>query len=93
VAYEWDPAKAQANAAKHGVRFGDAVAALEDEYAFTDRDLSSQDEDRWVTVGQDALGRIVVVVYTWRDDTIRVISARLATKRERRQYSGVQHEE
>ena len=93
MAYEWDPAKAQINAAKHGVRFNDAIAAFEDDVALTQRDLSSEDEERWVTLGRDALGRIVVVVYTWRGDAIRLISARPATRRERAQYAGVRHEE
>jgi uncharacterized DUF497 family protein len=93
VAYEWDPAKAQSNAAKHGVRFSDAVAALEDDHALTDKDPFSENEERWLTLGRDAIGQIVVVAYTWRGDAIRVISARLATQREREQYSGAHHEE
>ena len=44
------------------------------------------EEDRWVTLGMDALGRILVVVYTWREDEPRLISARKATRAERRQY-------
>jgi len=46
------------------------------------------DEDRFVTIGMDAYGRILVVVYTWRGDVIRLISARKATKHERKQYQG-----
>ena len=83
---EWDPAKARANFTKHGVRFADAVTALEDESALTIRDLSSEDEERWVTMGLDASGRLLVVVYTWRDERVRLISARQATADERRQY-------
>jgi uncharacterized DUF497 family protein len=86
VEYEWDPAKARANAAKHHVHFGDAVAALEDERAVTIRDAFSDEEERWITLGQDALRRVLVVVYSWRDENIRLISARLATQRERRVY-------
>ena len=85
MSYEWDPDKAQANLIKHYIRFADAVIALEDELALTIRDSSSE-EERWVTLGMDAYGRILVVVYTWRAETIRLISARLATQRERRQY-------
>ena len=59
--YEWDAAKARANAAKHGVRFADAVAALQDDHAITIRDPFHDDEERWITVGQDALARVVVV--------------------------------
>jgi uncharacterized DUF497 family protein len=86
VAYEWDAAKAHLNAAKHGVRFSDAVSALEDDHALTLRDVFSDDEERWITIGQGTSGRVVVVVYTWRGNNVRLISARLATPSERRQY-------
>jgi uncharacterized DUF497 family protein len=86
VSYEWDPAKARANFAKHGVRFADAVTVLEDDLALTMRDPSSGDEERWITLGRNGLGRIIVVVYTWRRDNVRLISARLATAREKRKY-------
>ena len=86
MAYEWDAAKARQNLRKHGVDFADAVTVLEDEAALTIRDPFSEQEQRWITLGMDALGRLLVVVYTWRGDRIRLISARLATPRERRQY-------
>jgi uncharacterized protein len=86
MTYEWDPDKATANLIKHSIRFADAVIALEDERGLTIRDIYSEEEERWVTVGMDAFGRVLVVVYTWRAETIRLISARLATQRERRQY-------
>ena len=86
VGYEWDPAKARQNLRKHGVDFADAVTVLEDEAALTIRDPFSEQEQRWITLGMDALGRLLVVVYTWRGDRIRLISARPATPRERRQY-------
>jgi uncharacterized protein (DUF4415 family) len=57
VAYEWDAAKAHLNMTKHGVRFSDAVSAPEDERALTRRDVFSDDEERWITIGQDLLGR------------------------------------
>jgi uncharacterized DUF497 family protein len=85
VSYEWDPAKARRNFQKHGVDFADAVAVFEDEYALTLEDSSSE-ELRWVSVGLDHLGRVLVVVYTWRGENIRIVSARPATPRERRQY-------
>lgn len=85
MAYEWDQAKAQANAAKHGVRFSDAISALEDDRALQ-RDLFSEDEDRWTTIGRDMLGRVVVVIYTWWFNNARLIPARLATRGERKQY-------
>jgi len=86
MSYEWDPDKARANLINHYIRFADGVIALEDERALTIRDISSEEEERWVTLGMDAYGRVLVVVYTWRAETIRLISARLATQRERRQY-------
>ena len=85
--YEWDPNKAQANLDKHGVDFADAVTALEDDAAITIED-NDPDEERFITIGLDALGRILVVVYTWRDDSLRLISARKATPHERKQYEG-----
>ena len=85
MAVEWDPAKAGANLRKHGLRFADAVTALEDANAISVRD-QREDEERWITIGMDSLARILVVVYTWRDEQIRLISARPATRRESRQY-------
>lgn len=78
--------KARLNARKHGVKFADAVAALEDEGALTIADLSSSEEERWVTTGLDPFGRVVVVVYSWRSQRVRLISARSATPREQRLY-------
>jgi uncharacterized DUF497 family protein len=86
VGYEWDPAKARANFEKHGILFADAVASLEDDLALTVRDPFSGEEDRWIILGKDAVGRLLVVVYTWRGDRVRLISARLATPREKSQY-------
>ena len=83
---EWDLGKARVNARKHGISFADAVSSLEDEAALTMRDDFAHDEERWVTIGLDALGRILVVVYTWRGETVRLISARRATAREHLQY-------
>lgn len=83
--FEWDPRKAAANARKHGIRFADAVAVLEDGRAITLRD-DSAGEERWVTIGMDALAQVLTVVYTWRGNAIRLISARPATPNESRQY-------
>lgn len=85
VELEWDRRKAEMNLRKHGIDFADAATALHDELAFTVRD-DDPFEERHVTVGMDALGRILVVVYTWRGERARLISARKATPRERRQY-------
>ena len=84
--YEWDPDKARQNRKKHGIAFPDAVGALEDELALTISDPYSESEERFITVGRDPLGRIIVVVYTWRGESLRLISARKATPRECRQY-------
>ena len=84
--FEWDPKKADANLTKHGVDFADAVAVFTDDRAITIQELSSEDEERWVTIGLDALGRLIDVVYTWRGDRIRIISAWKASKTEQEQY-------
>jgi len=88
MSYEWDPAKSRANLAKHGVDLADAVAEFEDPLALTRPDPDARGERRFVTLGCDAFGRLLVVVYTERDACIRVISARLATKQERKSYEG-----
>lgn len=62
------------------------MSAPEDEEALTFADDDIAEEERFVTLGADLFGRILVVVYTWRGDTIRLISARKATPRERKQY-------
>jgi len=86
--FVWDPRKAAANMRKHGVDFADAGTVFHDEQAITIPDEGSDEEDRFVTLGMDALGSVLVVVYTWRVDSPRLISARKATARERRQYEG-----
>lgn len=86
MSIEWDSRKAAANLHKHGIDFADAATVLEDDDAVTVRDVRSVDEGRYLTVGLDALGRVLVVVSTWREDTVRLISARAATPQERRQY-------
>jgi uncharacterized DUF497 family protein len=85
VELEWDPRKSNANLRKHGVDFADAGTVLHDDHAITIPD-DDPGEDRFVTTGLDALGRVLVVVYTWRADRARIIAARAATPRERRQY-------
>jgi len=86
VEYEWDPGKEAANYSKHSVHFADAIGAFEDEAALTEPDTTSS-EDRTKTLGVDFLGRLMLVVWTFRDDdTIRLISARLATTAQRKLY-------
>ena len=86
VLTEWDPGKAGLNKRKHGISFADAVVCLEDEGALTMRDRFSDEEERWITMGLDGLGRVLVVIYTWRGESVHLISARKATTRERRRY-------
>ena len=82
---EWDPREAAANLKKHGVDFADAATVLHDEQAITIR-ADEGIEERDVTIGTDALGNVLVVVYTWRGERPRLISARKATPRERERY-------
>ncbi len=83
----WDPAKAKANLQKHGIHFSDAELVLWDPHALTLEDLMAEGEQRHVSVGLDALLRVLVVTFTCSDEEeIRLISARRATRMERRQY-------
>ena len=85
--FEWDPRKAAVNRRKHGIDLADATVVFEDERALTVPDeITAVDETRMLTLGRDAMGRVLVVAYTWRSDRIRLISARRATPSERRQY-------
>jgi len=84
--FEWDPAKAAANRQKHGIDLADAIGVFEDPYALTRAD-SHPSEERFVTLGRDLLDRVLVVVWTARVESLRLISARRATARERRQYA------
>jgi len=84
--FEWDPAKARSNLAKHGISFSDVETAFYDQYAISVPDPGASGEERFILVGMDALGTIVVVVYTYRGDSIRIISARRATRSEREGY-------
>ncbi len=88
VEYEWDPAKARTNQRKHRIDFADAVAVFADEQAITLPDDEHIIEKRYVTIGMDAFGRILVVIYTWRGNHIRLISARKATRHEQASYTG-----
>ena len=83
---EWDDQKARLNLQRHGVDLADAAVALEDERALTVEDPDEDGEQRFVTLCLDPCGRVLVVVYTWRGEVVRIISARTATKHEERQY-------
>jgi uncharacterized protein len=87
---EWDPNKAAINLQKHGVRFSDAEAALFDPNALSFEDTTAQGEQRFILIGMDHLWRLLVLVYTNRENRIRLISARPATRSERGKYeSGI----
>ena len=85
--FEWDESKDINNKSKHGISFADTFAVFEDPNAVTLEDFR-KDEQRYATIGMDAFGRILVVVYTWREENIRIISARKAVRYEVRQYEG-----
>jgi uncharacterized DUF497 family protein len=90
--FEWDPAKALSNAHKHDVTFDQAATVFLDALALTVYDeAGSQDEERWFTLGFDASGRLLAVAHTYRTTgpasaRVRIISARKASRRERRSY-------
>jgi uncharacterized protein len=83
--YEWDPKKADRNLRKHGVEFVDAVVVFDDDRAVTLPDEHPR-EERYLTFGMDAHGRVLAISYALRGSVIRIISARKATLRERAQY-------
>ena len=86
--FEWGDDKARANVRKHGVSLAEAVSCFYDlkQVAFYDPD-HSQDEERELLVGLSNKGRLLIVIYTIRADTIRIISARRATRREAKVYA------
>ena len=85
--FEWDPAKAAENFAKHGVSFEEAATVFRDVLSATGADPDhSGDEERFVTFGISTGGRLLAISHTDRDDTIRIISARTATPSERTIY-------
>ena len=88
VRYQWDPDKARLNKSKHGVDFSDAVGVFGDEMALTKEDPDAEGEQRFITLGMDSLGRLLVVVFTCRgEDIIRLIMARKATHKEEKEYA------
>jgi uncharacterized DUF497 family protein len=83
----WDPVKASANLAKHGVSFEEAATVFRDPLLLVIPDVAhSQEEQRWIALGRSVQQLLLVVVHTDDDFTIRLISARLAEPKERRQY-------
>lgn len=92
--FEWDPKKAKSNNRKHGVSFERAATIFQDPRALSIfDDEHSIEEDRWVTLGMDSSGILVVVFHTFEEETkdscrIRIFSARKAARKEIKQYRG-----
>ena len=90
LSFEWHEAKAAANLKKHGISFEEAQTVFHDPLALTiDDPKHSQDEQRFIDIGYSTQGRLLVVAYTERGETIRIISSRRATKSERSAYENV----
>ena len=83
---EFDPQKARENLQKHRVNLADAEQALRDPMAMTIEDPESEGEQRFITLGIDTTGSVLVVVYTYRGENIRLISARKASRAEMEMY-------
>jgi uncharacterized DUF497 family protein len=90
VRFEWDQAKAASNARKHGVRFDDAMLAFGDRFALFEQDRVAGEEVRWQVLGWTGGNFLLMVAHTARnegeDEIIRIISARRATRKERKHY-------
>lgn len=85
--FDWDKNKAESNFKKHGISFDDAVTVFADPYLlFTEDYQHSIGEEREWAIGETENGLIIVVIFTVRQEVFRIISARKATKKERKQY-------
>lgn len=85
--FEWDDKKARTNVRKHGVSFDEALSVFFDPFAETISDPDhSEGERRFVSLGRTIKGRLVVVSHTDKNDVVRIISAREATRHERKSY-------
>ena len=85
--FEWDPRKARINLMRHGISFDEARTVFKDAMSITVSDpLHSEDEERFILLGYSKTNKLLVVVHTERGDRIRIISSRLATKKERELY-------
>jgi len=85
--FGWDDAKAEANHRKHGVSFPEAMTVFADPLTLTGYDPDHSDnEDRYITMGLSAAGRLLLISHTDRGETVRIISARRATRAERKDY-------
>jgi uncharacterized protein len=88
VRFQFDPKKAAGNLRKHGVSFAEVEGVFLDPLAIHREDPDAEGEERFVVLGSGSAGQLLVVIYTNRDDELRVISARRATRREVRDYEG-----
>jgi uncharacterized DUF497 family protein len=87
LTFEWDVHKAGSNLAKHGVSFEEATTVFGDPVSITIPDPAhSQTEERFIILGRSHQGRLLVVIHTERGDNVRIISARHASRRERKDY-------
>lgn len=87
LSFEWDPSKAKKNIKIHGVLFDEVSTSFKDTLSLTIYDpLHSDEEDRFILMGNSYKNHLLVVVHTEKDDKIRIISARKATKNEKKQY-------
>jgi uncharacterized DUF497 family protein len=85
--FEWDDEKAESNRLKHGVTFSEASTVFADTLSLTAYDPDhSEEEDRYVTMGLSSVGKLLIVSHTDRGDNIRIISAREASRSERKEY-------
>lgn len=84
--FEFDHKKAIANLRKHDIAFAEVEPVSYDDFALTREDVDALGEPRFVTVGADSHGRVVAACWTQRDESIRLISARLASPQERKNY-------
>lgn len=87
LSFQWDENKARTNLAKHGVSFAEAATVFADPLSLTIPDPAhSQTEERFIVLGHSHQRKLLVVVHTERGDTLRIISARRASRRERKSY-------
>lgn len=85
--FEWNPTKSQKNIKKHGVSFLEAATVFSDSLSMTYNDPDhSYDENRFIIIGMSSSGNLLMVSHTYRKDSIRIISARKLTRKERKQY-------
>ena len=84
--FEWDPVKAAENLKKHEIDFADAAVALADPLALTIDDPDAEDEERFISLTMGPDGVVLVTVYTYVEENIRIISSRKASSSERKTY-------